>query len=35
MDTEAILAAVRKAFPDSKAKAGDVAWNKWKMNADK
>ena len=29
--TEAILAAVRKAFPDSKATASDVSWNRWML----
>lgn len=31
MQTDAILAVIRKEFPDSKAKAGDVYWNKKKL----
>jgi hypothetical protein len=30
-DAETILAAVHKAFPDSKATKGDVSWNRWDL----
>lgn len=33
METEAILATIKKEFPDSKATKADVSWNKWAMNS--
>lgn len=33
-ETDKILAAVAKRFPESSATAGDVSWNRWKMKKD-
>jgi hypothetical protein len=33
-DNDKILATVHKEFPDSKAKASDIAWNKGKLRKD-